>query len=283
MTTTLLALAASCAVVAAIRSTWSPCGLSMLSTITPLAERTRGRRWGVTAAWFVVGAIVGGACLGALGAMVALVMRPVGISPAGALAGAIVASVMAAAMDFGVLGPELPHHRRQVDEQWLDQYRGWVYGFAFGVQIGTGPATYIMTAGVYLTVVLAGLTRDPLTALGVGVLFGLTRGLAIVSGIRLTTPDRVRAFHLRFESRRGVVRTATIAFELILAAVAAVAIGGPVGGVIVGLSLSVVVFVALVRRRRAVDVAELQGRALPADSAGSLSSRMSTTAESSTR
>ncbi len=43
------------AVAAAGRSTWSPCGLSMLSTITPLGERARGHRWGATAAWFVAG------------------------------------------------------------------------------------------------------------------------------------------------------------------------------------------------------------------------------------
>ena len=53
---TLIALAAITAVGSAIRSTWSPCGLSMLSTITPLAERSRGRRWGLTATWFLLGA-----------------------------------------------------------------------------------------------------------------------------------------------------------------------------------------------------------------------------------
>ena len=41
------------AAVAAIRSTWSPCGLSMLATITPVGERGRGNRYRSTAAWFV--------------------------------------------------------------------------------------------------------------------------------------------------------------------------------------------------------------------------------------
>src|SRR4051794_8934264 len=59
-----LVLACALAVVAAIRSTWSPCGLSMLSTVTPMAERGRGHRFWVTAAWFVVGALLGGATLG---------------------------------------------------------------------------------------------------------------------------------------------------------------------------------------------------------------------------
>ena len=65
MNNVLVILAAVVAVAAAVRSTWSPCGQSMLSTITPLAERTRGHRFGVTATWFVVGATVGGVTLGA--------------------------------------------------------------------------------------------------------------------------------------------------------------------------------------------------------------------------
>ena len=63
----LVAGAALLAVAVTVRSTWSPCGLSMLSTVTPLAERGRGPPLRATAAWFVVGAIAGGATLGAGG------------------------------------------------------------------------------------------------------------------------------------------------------------------------------------------------------------------------
>ena len=47
-------------------------------------------------------------------------------------------------------GFRLPWHHRQVNEQWLDHYRPWLYGVGFGWQIGCGLATYIMTASVYL-------------------------------------------------------------------------------------------------------------------------------------
>src|SRR5262245_28638289 len=56
MSTLIPVLGVVVAVAAAVRSTWSPCGLSMLSSITPFGERSRGHRYSVTAAWFVVGA-----------------------------------------------------------------------------------------------------------------------------------------------------------------------------------------------------------------------------------
>ena len=44
------------ALAAAARSTWSPCGLSMLSQITPVAEAGRNQRFSRTAGWFIAGA-----------------------------------------------------------------------------------------------------------------------------------------------------------------------------------------------------------------------------------
>lgn len=228
MTTLLTTLAAITAVGAAARSTWSPCGLSMLSTITPMAERTRSRRWGVTASWFVLGAVLGGATLGLLGAGGAALVGLADLSIATTLGLAAVLAIAAAALDLG-LGTEMPHHRRQVDEVWLDQYRAWVYGLGFGWQIGTGLATYIMTAAVYLTVALAALTGSPLVAFGICVLFGLVRGLAILLGVRLTDPTRLRAFHRRFDELGPTVRRAVIALQLAVAIAAGGAAWGPVG------------------------------------------------------
>ena len=51
------------ATVAALAGTWSPCGLSMLSTFTPIREAAHGRRFAVTAAWFILGAVLGNALL----------------------------------------------------------------------------------------------------------------------------------------------------------------------------------------------------------------------------
>src|SRR5262245_17020791 len=189
MQTLLIVLAAVVAVAAAVRSTWSPCGQSMLSTITPLAERTRGHRFGVTASWFVVGATAGGATLGVCTALLAAAASAF-LDPASSavMAAAFVFAAIAAASDLRVFGRGLPYHCRQVNELWLNRYRAWVYGAGFGWQIGVGVATFIMTAGLYLMIALAALTASPAAAFGIGVLFGFTRGLAVFGAWRITTP-----------------------------------------------------------------------------------------------
>ncbi|HEY4377295.1 MAG TPA: hypothetical protein VGM93_09050, partial [Acidimicrobiales bacterium] len=193
-------LAAVIAVGAAIRSTWSPCGLSMLSTITPVTERGRGHRYGITAAWFVVGAVIGGATLGGFAAALAAAIHAFGWAPSTALGAAAVLAALAGWSDLGFLGRSAPFFKRQVDDAWLSRYRSWVYGIGFGWQIGAGLTTYIMTAAVFLTVALAALSGSPTAAFGIAVLFGLARGLAVLLSARLTTPASMMALHGRLEA-----------------------------------------------------------------------------------
>ena len=198
MTLCIAVLAATVAAAAALRSVWSPCGLSMLSTITPLSEGARGNSYRVTARWFVVGATAGGATLGGLMAVAAVGMRALAPAPSALGFLALVAALVAAGSDAGVAGWRLPVHRRQVNERWLDQYRSWVYGAGFGWQIGTGLATYITTAAVYLMIVLGALTTQPVVALAIGSGFGFLRGLAVLLGRNLHTGAELRDFHRRF-------------------------------------------------------------------------------------
>ena len=150
------------AVGAAVRSTWSPCGQSMLSQITPFTERARHQRFGVTAGWFVVGSVLGGATLGVIvGARARQPRRPPTCRVDTALGDPRGLALVAAAVDGGVFGFRPPFFRRQVNEDWLPRYRGWLYGVGFGWQVGVGVATYIMTAAVFLTVAVGVLTADP--------------------------------------------------------------------------------------------------------------------------
>jgi len=247
--TIVVVLAIVTAAATAVRSTWSPCGLSMLSTVTPMAESGRGRRWSVTAAWFVAGAVLGGLTLGALMAGLAAVSGAAGLSTTTALAVAAGAAVLCAASDLDPFGLHIPFHGRQVNERWLDQYRAWVYGGGFGWQIGVGLATYITTAGIYLTIVLAALTGNPVVAVALGTAFGLARGLAIFAGRNITSTDRLLAVHRRFDALRRPVRLATIAVMFAVGIVSAGAAAGLIGAVSAGVVVAVLVATAHLSHR----------------------------------
>jgi len=223
----LTVLALVVAVAAAVRSTWSPCGWSMLSTITPISERSRGHRYGVTAGWFVVGSLAGGATLGGLAAMLAGGAAAVDPPAAAALGVAAGCAGLAALVDLGAFGTKPPFFHRQVNDDWLSAYRPWVYGVGFGWQIGAGLTTYIMTAAVLLTVALAALTANPLVALGVGLAFGLVRGLAVLLSARLTSPTALTAFHRRFGAAEEPVRLAVIVVQALVALAAVGLAWGP--------------------------------------------------------
>jgi hypothetical protein len=231
------------AVAAAARSTWSPCGLSMLASITPLAETGRGHRYRTTATWFVVGGFVGGATLGALMAALAVVgsALPTGwLLPLG-----LCAALVTLAAELGVFGLTLPIHRRQVNERWLDQFRPWVYGAGFGWQIGSGLATYIMTPAIYLMIVLAALSGAPLAALAVGTGFGLVRGFAVLLGRHITDPVSLAAFHRAFQRAEPIVLRVVVTAEALVAVVVA-------GAVSVQLAVAAAVVVAVVVAASAV-------------------------------
>ncbi len=180
------------AVLSAVRGIWSPCGLSMLTSINPFAEKGRKHRYGLTASWFLVGAILGGATFGVGIAVLAVVVHALGPSIEVALALASVAALGASLADFGIFGIQMPVLRRQVNERWLDQYRGWFYGLGFGWQIGAGVTTYVMTAGVFATVALASLSGSWPFALTAGCVFGFVRGLGVFVGARARSPMALR-------------------------------------------------------------------------------------------
>jgi hypothetical protein len=245
-------LALVVAVAAAVRSTWSPCGLSMLSSITPMTEQGRGHRFVSTATWFVVGAVVGGATLGLVVTIPTALVQAAAPAATTVLVVAAIAALVGALSDLRPFGWHLPYHGRQVNEDWLAQYRAWVYGAGFGWQIGVGLATYIMTAAVYLLIVLAVLTASPSAAFGICVLFGLVRGLAIFLGAGMTSPARMRAFHLRFDALREPVRVAVVAVQLAVAAAAGLALWTPAVGAVVaiGAVAAAVIGLAVVAGRR---------------------------------
>jgi hypothetical protein len=215
------------ALAAAARSTWSPCGLSMLSQITPLAEAGRGQKFVRTASWFIAGAVLGGATLGFGMAGAAFAWRAGDAGPTAAIALVGCGALASAAIDARVLGFGPPFLRRQVDDAWLSQYRSWVYGSGFGWQIGVGVTTYVMTAAVPLMILLGALSANPSAAVAIGALFGFARGLAVLLGARLRSPAALLAFHRRFDAWSTPVRETVIGVELAVAVVAAWIVAPP--------------------------------------------------------
>lgn len=227
MTSLLVALASAVAIAAAVRSTWSPCGLSMLSTITPIGERGRGNRFGSSAAWFVAGAVLGGVTLGAGAAILAAGVGALDLSDDALVGAAALLAATTIASDLALGGFRLPSHTRQVNEGWLGQYRSWVYAGGFGWQIGVGLATYVTTAAVYLMLALAALTTSPLAAFAIVTGFGLVRGLAVLLGRSLTTPQRMLALHRRLEELLPVAQRSIVLVQAVVLAIAAAAAWGP--------------------------------------------------------
>jgi hypothetical protein len=255
MLTLILVFGVVVAIAAAVRSTWSPCGVSMLSTITPFGERSRGHRYTTTAAWYVAGATVGGATLGAFAAGLAAMVAVSGIAdhPGWIAAAVALAAATTAAIDAGVFGDLIPIWRRQVDDRWLVRYRNWVYGSGFGWQIGVGVATYIMTAAVFLVVVLAAVTGDPVAAFAICVLFGFARGLTVLLPARAESPARLRTLHRRFDRAGPGVRVAVIAVQagVALAVIAVPVVQWPLAAAAAGLAAAGVAVVAGVAVSRA--------------------------------
>jgi len=174
----------------------------MLTSITPLGERGRGNRWVVTMTAYAVGSLLGGATTG-------LVLGAVG-SLLPALPVLLLAGLVCLAAAVADLGPwRLPGGRRQVDEDWLTRYRGWVYGFGFGYQLGLGVVTVVTSAATYAVLALAVLTGSPAAGLALGAVFGITRAVpALVLG-RARSHGELRVLATDLERRATLVAQAT--------------------------------------------------------------------------
>ena len=193
----------------------------MLSSIHPLGERARNNRWAVTVAAMGAGSAAAGAFAGgALGGLG-------GLAPQGTWRWMLAAAGMAAAGVADALGVRPPGPRRQVNEDWIGAYRGWVYGAAFGAQLGAGVATFVVTWGVWATALVAMLTGDPLAGASVGATFGVGRVAAPLAAGWIDRPSRLTAFSRRMASlATPVARTVAAGFVVCAAAIVLVHVTG---------------------------------------------------------
>jgi hypothetical protein len=177
--------------------TFSPCGLSVIETIGPTGH-TGGRRTTLAAcAAFVPGAVAGGVLtFGSLGVLGEL-LHGAGGRAAYLVAAAI--AVLAAVLE--VRGTRIvPQIRRQLPEHWRRVMPMPVAAALYGVLLGIGFTTFVLSFGVWALAGVSLAVGDPELGLLLGVGFGVGRAIPIVALAPLAgSPPGIRANALMCE------------------------------------------------------------------------------------
>ena len=193
----------------------------MLTSITPLGEQGRNRNWSSTVAAYFIGSIAGGAvtgaAFGAAGSLLPGSLRPDSLGWAIVLLLAVVAADEMGWINITPLG------RRQVNEDWVEEYRGWVVGVGFGFQLGLGFVTIVTTLALPATFLLAGLTFSWQAGLAVGVTFGVARAVPILRTKPVTDAARLARLHRTHDAAARWAHIAVAAAVVPLAVIAVVA------------------------------------------------------------
>lgn len=164
----------------------------MLSSISPFGERSRNSRWWLTISAYMLGSVAGGATTGLVFGVVGQLILSQIETDVGLTVLALAAALGVAA-DLQLFGLRLPSIQRQVNEDWITTYRGWIYGSGFGYQLGLGLVTIVTTSTVWLTWVAAAMTGSWAWGLFLGSVFGLARGMFIFATIGVHEPAALRA------------------------------------------------------------------------------------------
>jgi len=189
----------------------------MLASITPLGERGRRRRWETTVTAHVAGAAAGGALTGlSAGALGWLLLRHVSLDARVAMLAVLLGAGLVLDAARRVPGP-----RRQVDESWLDRYRGWVYGVGFGFQLGAGVVTIVSASAVYVALGASLASASPAIGAAIGATAGALRGATLLAAAGVRTPEQLVELHLRMQRLREPVRSAALVLQSALLLVAA--------------------------------------------------------------
>ncbi|MFQ5948343.1 MAG: hypothetical protein ACE5KX_05745 [Acidimicrobiia bacterium] len=196
----------------------------MLASIHPLGERARHNRWGITATAYLAGSVAGGAALGTMLGLLGEALSGLA-EPDRALTAVLIGGVcvVGAAFDLRLGSLRLPTLRRQVNEDWLNQYRGWVYGVGFGFQLGLGVVTIVSSAAIYVTFILAFLSASTAAGLVVGTAFGLARAAVIFTVAVVRDPGDLRAVHRRFQRWGPLAHRAAVGMQMLIVIGAAAA------------------------------------------------------------
>ncbi|HWK26522.1 MAG TPA: hypothetical protein VNS09_08170 [Solirubrobacter sp.] len=161
------------AVFAGVTGAWSPCGFSMVETLAPNGYAGRLRTSAIACATFTVGALAGG------------VLTFGGLALLGDALGArapYVAAALALAAAFGeARGARIvPQVRRQVPESWRRVLPVPLAAGLYGVLLGLGFTTFILSFAVWALAGISVALGDPALGLAIGLGFGAGRALPVI-------------------------------------------------------------------------------------------------------
>ena len=195
----------------------------MLGSITPLGERGRGRRWGWTVTLYIVSSTIAGTTIGAAMGLAGAGLAPFvsGTVRVGCLAAAVALGI---ALDRRAFGLSLPTPRRQVNEEWLSRYRGWVVGVGFGAQLGSGVVTIVTSSTSYAALLAALLSASPAAGAAIGATFGALRGASVLLAAPVRRPEQLATVDRALRRWNGASTAATLVGQC--AVVAALAAAG---------------------------------------------------------
>jgi hypothetical protein len=173
----------------------------------------------VTVSAFLLGASAAAAATGAALGAIGGAALPDGLPARTRLAVLAVAHAVAVALD--AFPRAVPGPRRQVDERWLDQYRGWVYGAGYGSQLGLGVTTVVTSAATYVALLAAFLTGDALAGGLVLGCFGAVRGLTPLAAGGVRSQRQLLDLHRALARWRARARWGAVGVEAAALAAAA--------------------------------------------------------------
>ena len=211
------------ALAAGVTGAWSPCGLSMVETLAPAGYAGRMRTSLLACATFTAGALAGGVVtFGALAWLGAAIGGGTG-SALLAGAGLAVAAAMAELRGKRIV----PQVRRQVPESWRRILPVPLAAGLYGVLLGLGFTTFILSFAVWALAGLSVAIGEPALGALIGLAFGAGRALPVIALAPAAGSARGARIHAAMAERPAIYRRLRLLDAAAMLACAGAVAAGP--------------------------------------------------------
>jgi hypothetical protein len=198
------------AMAAGVTGAWSPCGFSMVETLAPAGYAGRLRTTAIACTTFAAGALTGGAItFGGL----ALLGAELGAQAPFAAATVALVAALGEARGARIV----PQVRRQVPESWRRVMPVPLAAGLYGVLLGLGFTTFILSFAVWALAGISVALGDPTLGLLIGLGFGAGRAVPVIA----LAPSGGGRLHAAMAERPEVLRSLRAVDALALGVTAA--------------------------------------------------------------